>query len=110
YRTEGKRTVALTLEGNKILKAMNDLMMRDDDSFRKELLAGGLMDFRGDTAKTLKALGLDFFDAAATVARPGGPQFDYAKESAAAREAYPALRQRLGLGEEKKGEDFPEVK
>jgi hypothetical protein len=108
YRTEGKRSVALTLEGNKILKAMNDLMTRDDDSFRKELLAGALIDFRGDTAKSLKALGLNWHEAAAVVPRPGGPQFDYAKESAAAREAYPALRQRLGLGEEKKGPDLPQ--
>jgi hypothetical protein len=106
FKAKGKRELSLTIDGNKILKAMNDLMKKDDAFFRKELRAGGKVDFSGGSPQMLKLMGLDFFEATASVPRSAGPQFDYAKESAAAREAYPALRQRLGLGEEK-GQDSP---
>ncbi len=108
YRAEGKRAVSLVMDGNKILKATNDLMARDNAFFRKHLRAGGHIEAGlGGSAEGLKALGLDWHEAAATVARPAGPQFNYGKEVAAARKAYPALRKRLGLGEEKKVPDFP---
>jgi hypothetical protein len=111
YKVEGQRALSLTIDGNKILKGLNELMRRDNAFFRKELRAGNiLVDFSGDSAKLLKAFGLDWYDASAVVKRPAGPQFDYAKEVAAARAAYPALRQRLGLEEEKKAPDFPEFK
>jgi hypothetical protein len=106
YQAEGKGTLSLTLDGNKILKALNELMLRDTASIRKELRAGGSF-FSGDPKKIFKVVGREWLDASAVVQRPGGPQFDYAKEAAAAREAYPALRKRLGLvGEEQKSPEL----
>jgi hypothetical protein len=105
FKTEGKQTVILTMEGNTILKAANDFMAKDNAFFRKQLREGGRMDVFGDP-RGLDALGLDFENATASVAKPGAAQFDYAKEAAAARAAYPALRKRLGLGEEPKIPDF----
>jgi hypothetical protein len=107
YRGEGKRAVSIEFEGDRILKAMNTLFARDNAFFRKQLRAGGSMSLKGIEKEFFKGLGLDWHEANVTVAKPAGPQFDYAKEMGAAREAYPALRKRLGLGEETK---IPELK
>ncbi len=110
YRPEGKRAVSFALDGNKLLKLWDDLMKRDNAFFRKNLRAGGDADLFRGSEQSLKLLGLNWHEAVAVVARPDGPQFDYAKEVAAARAAYPAMRKRLGLGEEKKAPNFPQFK
>jgi hypothetical protein len=113
FRPAGKRAVSFEIEGNKVLKAIDEMFARDNAFFRKHLRAGGSMSLnkRGERGKEFfKGLGLDWAEATATVAKPTGPQFDYAKEAGAAREAYPALRKRLGLGEEKKDPFSPELK
>jgi hypothetical protein len=110
YRPEGKRAVSFELDGNKFLKAINKVAARDNAFFRKLLRTSGQMEVLGQSPEGLKLLGLDWHEARATVAKVSGPQFDYAKEADAARAAYPALRKRLGLGEEKKIPDFPEFK
>ena len=46
------------------------------------------------------------------IAKPTGPQFDYAKEVKEAQAAYPELRKRLNLGDDVKlpGADAPAPK
>src|SRR5262249_39210665 len=110
YQPEGKRAVSFVMDGNKMLKAINGLMMRDNAFLRKKLRAEGDTDLFGGSEESLKLLGLNWHEASPVVARPAGPQLADAKEVAAAREAYPALRKRLGLGEEKKIPDFPGAK
>jgi hypothetical protein len=51
-----------------------------------------------DPLRMLNLEGIPPADATATVAKPGGAQFDFDKEVKEAREAYPALRKKFGFG------------
>lgn len=83
-----------TLDGNKVLGDLNKLLASDRPTLRKE--------YRSATAPDVfktRVIG-ELGDGSATVAKPGGALFDFDKEVGEAREAYPALRKKLGLGDD----------
>ncbi|MEA3368388.1 MAG: hypothetical protein U9R68_09780 [Planctomycetota bacterium] len=89
--------VRFVFDGAKVLEVV-DKLMADDEYVRKNMLAGkGGM---GQPPLDDKALQQLFGTAGALVAKTAGPakpQFDYAAEVQAAKAAYPAMIQRLGL-------------
>jgi hypothetical protein len=94
FKREGPNSVSFVLDGNKILGAFDKVMTMDNKELRKILRAGG-------EAAVLKEFAeLDLEAATATVAKPGKPQFDYAAEVKAAKNAYPQLRKKLRLPKE----------
>jgi hypothetical protein len=86
------RSLTHTLEGDKVI-AVVDRVLKADPADRRKL-------FREDAAGDIKKILDDEFLAprsTITIAKPE-QAFDYEKEVKAARDAYPALRKKFGLG------------
>ncbi len=92
FKADGAKLVR-DLDGDKMVAGMDALFSRPDIELRPIYRkAGGL------EAAAVAAFGVLPDDACrAVIPTPGGPQFDYAAEVRAARDAYPALRKALGV-------------
>jgi hypothetical protein len=96
FKKDPSGAVRMTVEGGRILAAMDE-MMQDDANVRKMAGSGGRnMGMKMDENMKEKVLG----GKGPITARVKGdlkPLFDYAAQSKAAREAMPAMIERLGL-------------
>jgi hypothetical protein len=93
--TQDGRRVSATMDGAKVLAALDKLLAQDRAAWR------GI--YRGATEADVLATLLfeqGSWHGSATLAKPGEAQFDFAKEVRLAREAYPALRKKFGFGED----------
>ena len=107
FKIDGRKLV-IDIEGNKIIAGMNQIFVLDAAELRKVYRSKEKMD-----ALTESVFGVFPDDSAkAVIAKPSGPQFDYAKEVKEARAAYPELRKKLNLGDDIKlpGADAPAPK
>jgi hypothetical protein len=93
--TRDGRRVSSTLEGDRLLAAVDKILARDAAAQRKAYRAvadadvWALLEVEGFPGK-----------GAVTVAKPGPAQFDFDAEVKAARDAYPALRKKFGFGDD----------
>jgi hypothetical protein len=92
FKKDDNRTVSQSFEGKAFVDLFKKLVMMDRDSFKKLAQSNNEKDL-------LALLGplANLGDPDITVTKLGAAQFDYDKEVAAARAAYPALRKYLGL-------------
>jgi hypothetical protein len=93
FTRDGKKA-SYTLDGNKMLGELSKLLNEDRAALRKA--------YRAATAPDVfksRVIG-DVGEGFAIVAKPGEPLFDFDKEVKEAREAYPTLRNKLGLGDD----------
>lgn len=98
FKTDGNRVV-LSIVGKDILTAITTLS--EDDKFWRESVAAGkqpLMDGPGDIQQQVFGAPLPY----EAVFSGGRNQFDYEAETAAAKAAYPALLESLGITEKPK--------
>jgi hypothetical protein len=91
FKKAGDRAVVWSVDGNAALKDITRFMAQDNATLKKKIQGpkGG---------ELLESFGLlEALDVAEVTVKVTGPRFDYAKEVAQARAAYPALRQQLKL-------------
>ncbi len=88
------RTVSWVLDGSKILANLDKALSEDRATWRK-----WYRDPAGPNILKNVVFGDAGVDGTVTVAKPGEPLFDFDKEVKEARAAYPALRKKLGFGE-----------
>jgi len=98
FEQVGEDKVRIAIEGDKLLAAMDELA-KDDNYWRKQVLAGGTGP--GGNLQTDLELNEKLFGRKApiraVVIGPTKPLFKYADQVAAAKKAYPAMMMRLGL-------------
>jgi hypothetical protein len=92
FKTANVVEVSQTIDGNEFLNGMKKMMSMDTATLKKTLKGA-------DPAELSKFFGMsgDEFEPSLTVAKGSKPLFDYDKEVAAARAAYPMLRKSLKL-------------
>jgi hypothetical protein len=83
FKAAGRGTVAREIDGSALVTGMKKVFDQDNATLKATLRKSG-----GLEQMMMKL----WPDASVTVPAPGAAQFDYAKEVAAARAAYPALR------------------
>jgi hypothetical protein len=92
FKTDGQKVFS-EIDGNRVIAGVNKVYAMQGAEIRKIYRSREAME-----AVTRDAIGfIPDESLSATIAKPTGPQFDYAKEVAAARAAYPELRKKLNL-------------
>jgi hypothetical protein len=94
FKKEADGSVRFTVEGAKILDVMDKMMA--DDAFLRSCVVAGTNPMKDNPAVMEKVFGTKG-PLTAHVTGDMKPAFDYAKESKAAADAYPAMIKKLGL-------------